>query len=78
MNTTKDRLDALTIKNDNDIDLSDIPEVTEDMFAKGYFRNKKEEPFMIHLELDVMEALKAQNKADSAHVNEILRQAVFG
>lgn len=78
------RLEKLKNMKDEDIDYSDIPEMTEEQLKQ--FRPAREvhpewfaeEKKVIQLDTDVQEALKAQGKITDADVNAILRQAVLG
>ncbi len=80
-NTTKEsqtdwaRIDAMT---DEDINLSDIPEITEEMWAKAIWR-KGSKPIQLNsqeilaVDRDVIEFFKAQERDYKTKINEILR-----
>ena len=69
------RLDAMT---DEDIDLSDCPEITEEMWAKGVWRKglksiptKPQENLPV--DRDIIEFFKAQGQNYQTKINQILR-----
>ena len=68
------RLDAMT---DTDIDFSDIPEVTPEMFAKGIVRRglkpitKKQ--LTLRLDSDLIEWFKEQGQGYQTKMNALLR-----
>jgi len=68
------RLDAMT---DEDIDLSDIPEVTPEMFAKGVLRRGlkpiTKRQLTLRLDSDVIEWFRAQGGGYQTRMNALLR-----
>ncbi len=68
------RLDAMT---DADIDLSDIPEVTPEMFAKGVLRRGlkpiTKQQLTLRLDSDVIEWFRGQGKGYQTKMNALLR-----
>ena len=73
--TDWERLDALQ---DEDIDLSDVPEITPEMTAKAVARRdlKPTPPkrqVTIRLDNDVLEWFRAQGKGYQARINSLLR-----
>jgi uncharacterized protein (DUF4415 family) len=67
----------LATTNDEDIDLSDQPEVrdwTESMVGKFYRPIKK--PLTIRVDADVLAWLKAQGKGYQTRINNLLRTAM--
>ena len=68
------RLDAMT---DADIDLSDIPEVTSEMFAKGVVRRGLQpitkRQLTLRLDSDVIEWFKKQGSGYQTKMNALLR-----
>jgi len=68
------RLDAMT---DADIDLSDIPEVTHEMFAKGVVRRGlkpvTKHQLTLRLDSDVIEWFKEQGNGYQTRMNALLR-----
>jgi uncharacterized protein (DUF4415 family) len=68
------RLDAMT---DADIDLSDIPEVTPEMFAKGVVRRGlkpiTKQQLTLRLDSDVVEWFRGQGKGYQTKMNALLR-----
>lgn len=73
--TDWERLDALQ---DEDIDLSDVPEVTPEMFAKAVVRRgpkpaPNKQQVTIRLDDDVLEWFRAQGKGYQTRINSLLR-----
>ena len=73
--TDWERLDAMT---DEDIDLSDCPEITPEMFAKAIVRrglkpvpNKAQ--VTLRLDQDVLDWFKAQGRGYQTQINALLR-----
>ncbi len=73
--TDWERLDAMT---DEDIDLSDCPEITPEMFAKAVVRrglkpvpNKAQ--VTLRLDQDVLDWFKAQGRGYQTQINALLR-----
>jgi uncharacterized protein (DUF4415 family) len=73
--TDWERLDALE---DEDIDLSDVPEITPEMFAKAVVRRglkpaPKKQRVTIRLDDDVLEWFRAQGEGYQIRINSLLR-----
>ncbi len=73
--TDWERLDAMK---DEDIDLSDMPEVTPEMFARAVVRRGLKEPagkqqVTIRLDSDVLAWFRAQGKGYQTRINALLR-----
>ncbi|MEO8071909.1 MAG: BrnA antitoxin family protein [Acidobacteriota bacterium] len=73
--TDWERIDAMT---DEDIDYSDIPKITEEMWAKGVWRkglkptpNKSQ--ITLRIDQDVIEFFKAQGRGYQTKINQLLR-----
>jgi len=69
------RLDAM---NDEDIDLSDCPEVTPEMFAKAIVRRglpvaKTKAQVTLRVDSDFLEWFKSQGRGYQTHINQLLR-----
>ena len=68
------RLDAMT---DDDIDLSDIPEVTPEMFAKGVVRRGLKpivkRQLTLRLDSDVIDWFRSQGGGYQTRMNALLR-----
>lgn len=70
------RIDAMT---DEDIDLSDIPEITEEMWAKAVWRKGGAKPTSLHsqetlaVDGDVIEFFKTQGRDYQTKINQLLR-----
>lgn len=69
------RLDAMT---DADIDLSDCPEITPEMFARAVVREglksrPKKEQLTLRLDSDVLEWFKARGRGYQTQINALLR-----
>ena len=70
-------LTALQHQNDDDIDLSDIPELTDANRAViGEFDRRIKKPVTIRLDADVLGWLKAKGAGYQTRINTILRQAM--
>ncbi|MEI7468128.1 MAG: BrnA antitoxin family protein [Chloroflexota bacterium] len=72
------RLDAMT---DEDIDLSDSPEVTPEMFAKAIVRRGlkpvvKKKQITLRIDDDVIIWFKSQGEGYQTHINQLLREYV--
>ena len=69
------RLRALAALPDSEIDLSDIPEVTEEQWARamrGRFYRPIKHQITARLDADVLDWLKSQGKGYQARMNAIL------
>jgi uncharacterized protein (DUF4415 family) len=69
------RLDAMT---DEDIDFSDCPEVTPEMFAKAMVRRglpvaKAKTQVTLRIDSDVLEWFKSQGRGYQTQINQLLR-----
>lgn len=67
------RLDAMS---DEDIDLSDCPEVTPSLFAKAVIRKRKEsmiETTAVKIDSDVLDWFKSQGQGYQSQINQLLR-----
>ncbi|TFI54992.1 hypothetical protein BLD44_006445 [Mastigocladus laminosus UU774] len=69
------RFDAM---NDEDIDLSDCPEVTPEQFAKAVVRRglpttKNKEQVTLRIDSDVLEWFKSQGRGYQTQINTLLR-----
>jgi uncharacterized protein (DUF4415 family) len=70
------RVRAMT---DKDIDLSDIPEVTPEMFAKGVVRHGLKEfvpgkvQLTVRVDRDVLDWYRASGRGYQTHINALLR-----
>jgi uncharacterized protein (DUF4415 family) len=74
------RLQALAALPDSEIDLSDIPEVTEEQWARamrGRFYRPIKHQITARLDADVLDWLKSQGKGYQARMNAILRRAML-
>jgi len=68
---------ALRRLKDEDIDLSDIPEITD--WSKGVvgkFYRPIKKPLTIRVDADVLAWLKSQGKGYQTRINSLLRQAM--
>lgn len=73
--TNWQHLDAMA---DADIDLSDCPEVTPEMFAaavvrQGLSKSKTKEQVALPIDSDVLEWFKSQGRGYQAQINSLLR-----
>lgn len=69
------RLDAMS---DEDIDLSDCPEITPEMFAKAVVKRglpptKKKSQVTLRIDSDVLEWFKSQGRGYQTQINTLLR-----
>ncbi len=69
------RLDTM---NDEDIDLSDCPEITPELFAKAVFRKglpaaKNKAQVTLRVDADVLEWFKSQGRGYQTQINTLLR-----
>lgn len=76
----KDNLKRLAAKPDDQIDMSDIPELTDaqlaDMKRSEHFRPVKKQ-ITARVDADVLAWLKSQGKGYQSRMNAILRQAML-
>ena len=69
------RLDSMS---DEDIDLSDCPEITPELFAKATVRRglpaaKNKAQVTLRIDSDVLEWFKSQGQGYQTHINTLLR-----
>ena len=68
---------ALMRMKDEDIDLSDIPEITDwSKAVVGKFYRPIKKPLTIRLDADVLAWLKSQGKGYQTRINSLLREAM--
>jgi uncharacterized protein (DUF4415 family) len=68
---------ALMHMKDEDIDLSDIPEIKDwSKVVVGKFYRPIKKPLTIRLDADVLAWLKSQGKGYQTRINSLLRQAM--
>lgn len=72
---TLDRLDAMK---DKDIDYSDIPPLTPEMFAEAIVRKgldpvSRKSQITLRLDADVLEWFKTRGKGYQTHINTVLK-----
>ena len=75
LRTDWERLDSMT---DKDIDLSDIPEITPEMFAKSVVRDGLKTPLRktqltLKVDSDVLEWFKSHGRDYQTRINTLLR-----
>jgi uncharacterized protein (DUF4415 family) len=72
----RQRLKALAARSDDEIDLSDIPEVRQlpPDFAIGNFFRPVKQSVTIRLDADVLAWLKSQGEGYQTRINEHLRE----
>lgn len=73
--TDWEKLDAMT---DQEIDLSDCPEITPEQFAKAVVRqglpvNKNKSQVTLRIDSDVLQWFKSQGKGYQTQINSLLR-----
>ena len=72
-------LKALRRLKDEDIDLSDIPEITDwSKAVVGKYYRPIKKPLTIRVDADVLAWLKAQGKGYQTRINSLLRAAMEG
>lgn len=69
------RIDAMT---DEDIDYSDIPPITDEMWAKGVLRKnfkpvQRKSQLTLRLDQDVLDWFKSQGRGYQTQINALLR-----
>src|SRR5215213_6191339 len=73
--TDYERLDAMT---DDDIDFSEIPPITDEMFARGIVRrnvlNQSKEELTLRIDTDVLEWFQSQGSDYKTLINFLLRR----
>ena len=70
-------LKALRRLKDEDIDLSDIPEITDwSKAVVGKFYRPLKKPLTIRVDADVLAWLKSQGKGYQTRINSLLREAM--
>ena len=73
----RDELRRLATKPDGDIDLSDIPEITDWSNARrGVFYRPVKQSTTVRLDVDVLHWLKSKGKGYQTRLNAILREAM--
>ena len=73
-------LRALAALPDDQIDLSDIPEITEEQFrhgARGLFYRPLKKPVTIRLDVDIIEWLKKEGRGYQTKANALLRREMI-
>ena len=80
--TEEDRvkLKALATRPDSEIDLSDIPELTEEQWKtaeRGHFYRPVKRQITARVDADVLEWLKSQGKGYQSRINAILRREML-
>lgn len=64
------KLDAMK---DEDIDLSDVPELDDNFFKKAQLKLPEKLPITIRLDADVIAWFKSQGKGYQTRINKLLR-----
>ena len=67
------RLDAMT---DKDIDTSDIPEVTDDVFKKAILWSGTKKQITLRLDPDIIAFFKKQGRGYQTIINAVLKKYV--
>jgi len=74
------RLKALAARPDSEIDISDIPEMTEEQWKharRGHFYRPRKRQITARVDADVLDWLKAQGKGYQSRINAILRREML-
>jgi uncharacterized protein (DUF4415 family) len=66
---------------DDDIDLSDCPEITPDLFSKAVVRRGVEDrsmkvPVTVYLDRDLLEWLESRGQRSEQQINQLLRECM--
>jgi uncharacterized protein (DUF4415 family) len=73
----KQQIAAIAAKKDGDIDLTEMPEVTDWTSAEmGKFYRPPKKPVTMRLDTDVVEWLKSYGRGYQTRVNHLLRHAM--
>jgi uncharacterized protein (DUF4415 family) len=78
--TDRARLRALAARPDSEIDLSDMPEMTDEQWKnaeRGRFYRPVKRQITARVDADVLEWLKAQGKGYQSRINAILRREML-
>ena len=67
-------LKRLAAQRDEDIDLSDIPELEQEFFQQAEWRPPIKKPVTIRLDADVLEWFRSQGPGYQTRINRLLRQ----
>ncbi|MDC7685001.1 BrnA antitoxin family protein [Asticcacaulis sp. BYS171W] len=76
----KAEINALAARPDNEIDVSDIPPLTDDFWknaVRNPFRRPVKQQATVRLDADVMAWLKSSGKGYQTRLNAILRKAML-
>ena len=74
------KLRAMANRPDSEIDLSDIPEITDEQWKtaeRGHFYRPVKRQITARVDADVLEWLKAQGKGYQSRINAILRREML-
>jgi uncharacterized protein (DUF4415 family) len=76
----RERLKAMAARPDSEIDLSDIPELTDEQFknaVRGDFYRPVKRQITARVDADVLAWLKGQGKGYQSRINAILRRKML-
>lgn len=75
MTISPQRLKDLSMKSDEDIDFSDIPELDEEWFknARLVYPSERKQQITVRLDADLVEWFKAQGRGYQTRMNAVLR-----
>ena len=74
----EEQLEALATMKDEDIDLSDIPEIRDFAgFERGKFFRPIKKPVTLRLDADVLEWFKRKHPKYQTAINSALRQYIY-
>ena len=71
--TDWDKIDAMS---DDEIDYSDIPELTDDFFKKAVLWPGNKKQVTLRIDPDIIEFFKKQGKGYQSMINSVLRKYV--
>ena len=78
--TRRAKLRALAARSDSEIDLTDIPEMTDEQWKnaeRGHFYRPVKRQITARVDADVLAWLKAQGKGYQSRINAILRREML-
>jgi uncharacterized protein (DUF4415 family) len=74
------KLKALATRPESEIDVSDIPEMTDEQWnraRRGHFYRPRKRQITARVDADVLDWLKAQGKGYQSRINAILRREML-
>ncbi len=72
--TSKTDWDKLSILDDSQIDMSDIPEISEEFFQNAKIRVPTKQPVTLRIDSDVLAWFKSGGAGYQTRINQLLRR----